>query len=187
MNDCGATPFVPTPFFLFFHWFRLTFEKQGGGNQGIPVEYDGMMDRKVLIIDADQKYRDTIHAYLKARNCVIRTAVGISEALDILQQSGPADFDLIIANDSTPHVTDKRLSRAIKAIDENSRPKLLFLVPYGLHQDSRQLRTQGIDLTLKKPLRQAKLLEAMVGFFGKTNDNASVDHHTEQKTNLPSQ
>lgn len=147
-------------------WFTVPFVK--------PLEQDavspGKQDRlktlqhlKILVVDDTPLNLYIITEYLKPWGCVVEGTGDPEEALSIFRgNSGQKkNFDLILSDFQMPGISGMDLALRLKEMDGYENIPIILLTSVGMKTQIGNLKEQGIDGCLVKPIRRDELFNAI--------------------------
>lgn len=112
----------------------------------------------IFVIDDEIENVSMFERMLKKQGYKVTTKTDSREALEIFR-ANPDRFDLVITDQTMPHMTGKQLARKLTDI----RPQLPVILISGLIEELSpdQLKEFGIRLQIKKPVTKAELYRAV--------------------------
>ena len=125
-----------------------------------------MNEKKLLIVDDDVSYLNTLKKVLIKMEYATEVAAGSKEALKILEKE---KFPLIITDLDMPDLDGVELCKQIKGIDPKSI--VYALSGYITEYDTENLEQSGFDGYLSKPAKIEVLKQAIEGAFDKIEEN----------------
>ncbi len=144
-------------------WFTARFEKQPA-KAAPPMETpSSLAGIRILLVDDNATNLQVLHHQL--RNCGMRCAASGSpaEALRLLREAASAGdpFKLAVLDMQMPLMDGVTLARAIKGEALIAATQLVILSSLGVVLSSEELAAAGIKASLRKPIRQARLIDAL--------------------------
>ena len=128
--------------------------------------HPSLRDRHVLVVDSDDRVRDSAHALLERYSCVVETAHEGSEAVFMVRNSETA-YDAIIADINLPDMTGYDLLLKLK----NTIDPVPLILMTGFGYDPMHTivsaRKAGLSGVLYKPFRLDQLLDMVETTIGK--------------------
>jgi CheY-like chemotaxis protein len=119
----------------------------------------------VLVVDDNRTNRLVVGDMLRAWKCLPEEAGDAWEALDMLRAAAgtPKEFRLALVNFQMPEMDGAALAREIKADARLASLPLVLLTSIPQHAEAERTLGQSFAACLTKPIRQATLLETIVG------------------------
>jgi PAS domain S-box-containing protein len=117
---------------------------------------------RVLLVDDEPLLLQVVGRMLESLGYAVHEANDAREALAMVERD-PARFDLVISDQTMPHMTGCELARAIARI----RPDMPVMLCSGYSESipPEKVRAAGIRTFLRKPLRRADLAVAIRRVF----------------------
>jgi CheY-like chemotaxis protein len=122
-----------------------------------------LIDKRILVIDADEQVRTSAHCLLERAGCVVETAHEGHEAILMVQSCGPTDtqYDAIIADIRLPDIGGYDLLMQLKELVDD--PPLILMTGFGYDPGHSIVKARQAGLranaVLFKPFRVDQLLE----------------------------
>ena len=150
-------------------WFELPFERHEGAARPLPCGPDCPPDLRVLVVDDNATNRKILQlqlAHLGMRSSGTGTG---AEALEELRRenSGADPFRVAIVDMQMPGMDGLALARRIKSEPALSGIRLIILSSLGDPLSSSELAEAGVEGHLAKPIKQARLHEALSALFSR--------------------
>jgi signal transduction histidine kinase/DNA-binding response OmpR family regulator len=144
-------------------------EAQLGPATASPILLDGL---RVLVVDDNRTNRLILVEVLSQWGCQPVEAPGGPEAIEALGKAADRGeaFTLVLLDRMMPDMDGCELAGLIRGDARFGSPRMLMLTSAG-PDDASQLRELGIDGWLAKPIRQSRLLNAMLDVLGSTDPN----------------
>ncbi len=145
-------------------WFTLPLEKQPAGAPRPPRAPDDLACQRALIVDDNATHRQILHQQFTRWQLRANEAAGGREALDLLRMEAAIGdpFSLVVLDLHMPEMDGLTLARAIKSDSRLVRSRLIMLTPLGHRLDAAEMQAAGISACLVKPVKEARLLDALV-------------------------
>lgn len=122
-----------------------------------------LRNRRVLVIDADEGVRNDAHKLLERYACIVETAHEGGEAIYMVRNCGPADYDAILADIRLPDISGYDLLVRLRELMD--QPPLILMTGFGYDPGHSivKARQAGLpaDAVLYKPFRLDQLLETL--------------------------
>jgi len=158
----GQIGFNSTPGQGSTFWFTARFEKQPTPSK-VAQTQTNLSNLHVLIVDDNQTNRRILEDQMQAWGIRATCAAGAQEALEKLQDSGNARFDVVVLDMHMPGMNGIALAEVIKADARLAHARVIILTSLGHLMDDAQLERIGIYACLVKPVKQARLYECLTG------------------------
>ncbi len=132
---------------------------------GRPVDLDGI---RVLVVDDNSTSRLVLHETLNRWNMSTTLVESGERALAAMESAlqTNAPFKLVIIDSGMPLVDGFEVAHAIRQRPALVETTIMMLTAKGRRGDAARCRELGIAVYLTKPVRQAQLLEAILGVLG---------------------
>ncbi|WP_367872086.1 response regulator [Luteolibacter sp. Populi] len=148
-------------------WFNLAFSKHAAPPRQLPRSLDCPPNLRVLVVDdnaTNLKILQLQLSNLQMRPCGVASG---DEALGLLRResSGADPFSLAIVDMQMPGMDGLTLARLIKSEPAIAPTRLIILSSLGDHFADRELAAAGVEGHLVKPIKQARLHEALCALF----------------------
>jgi CheY-like chemotaxis protein len=113
---------------------------------------------RLLVVEDDETLARLAQVQLTELGYVVRVCTSSGEALTLLQ-ADPQAFDLVLTDQTMPHMTGDVLAQELRRL----RPELpiILLTGYNPLVDAEKARALGIDAFLLKPLELHELAQAI--------------------------
>ena len=120
--------------------------------------------RRVLVVDDNATYRDTLAAQLRAWGAEAEAADGAVSALRLLGQAASADraFEVALIDLDMPGMDGMTLGRVIRANERLKPTRLVMLTQLGQHKEIERILAAGFAACLTKPMRRAELIQSVL-------------------------
>jgi two-component system, sensor histidine kinase and response regulator len=143
-------------------WFTVRLEKQLAAAKS-PLNEADLASMHVLIVDDNKTNRRILEDQMQAWGIHAASAAGAQEALEKLQDTTQARFDVVLLDMHMPGMNGITLAKVIKADPKTARTRLIILTSLGQLMDDEQLAKAGISACLVKPVKQGRLYECLTG------------------------
>jgi two-component system response regulator TctD len=107
---------------------------------------------KVLIVEDDQMYRETLQQFLSGWGHGVRSADQGGQAIEM---AAIEDFDLLLLDVYLPDMTARELIPALKVLQPRAR--IVTITGRNSRELERELREQGISYYMAKPVPMQEL------------------------------
>ncbi len=137
----------------------------------IPVPDADLRGLRVLIVDDIAVNRRVMGEQVSSWGMRHGSSATAEEALHAIREAQAAGdpFDLVIADYQMPEIDGATLAASIKADPDLSGIVFIMLTSISHWRDLRGLEGGSVDACLVKPVRQAKLMEALAAAWDKKN------------------
>ncbi|HEV8541445.1 MAG TPA: PAS domain-containing protein [Verrucomicrobiae bacterium] len=146
-------------------WFTLPLEKQEEQETQIQQAAAGSLEGcRILVVDDNETNREIVHHQViswKMRNGSAETGAAALRELEQAVQSGDP-YRIAILDMQMPAMDGLTLARAIKANPLIAETRLVMLTSLGYLPEERRWREAGIAAYLIKPVKEARLYDAIV-------------------------
>ena len=151
-------------------WFTALLEKQVGKSATRVLYNQDTSNLRVLIVDDNATNRQILCHQLFAWKMQQGSASGGAEALITLRAAAAArvPYNLALLDMQMPEMDGLTLARTIKADPAIAATRLVILTSLGNSMTAEELRADGIDAYLIKPVKQSRLYECVLEVMGKT-------------------
>ena len=146
-------------------WFTARLVK--GEATSAYLNHQDIIGRRVMVVDDNLTSRELIQQHCTAWEMEVTTAIGGSQALDMLYKAAKArqPYDLILLDRHLPGMDGLTLARMIRTAPELVDMPIILMTALSQRQlETRDQQKDGIFL-LTKPLRQAQLCECISRAF----------------------
>jgi PAS domain S-box-containing protein len=135
----------------------------GRGRRRSPRVPEGL---SVLVVDDNATNRQIVEAYLDGCGARVDQAASGGEALTLMHTAcrAGAPFELVVLDYNMPGMDGLDLARAVRRAPSLRGAQLVMLTSSGDHRAAA--REAGIEHMLTKPVRRARLLEAVAEAVG---------------------
>ena len=157
-------------------WFTLGFQKQTVPSRPPSPAIDCPPDLRVLVVDDNATNRKILQLQLSNLLMLPQGAETGDEALELLRRgsTGGQPFHLAIIDMQMPGMDGLSLARSIKSDAAISGTRLILLSSLGDQLSESDLLRAGVEGHLVKPVKQARLHEALVKLFNRRAAAASA-------------
>ncbi len=121
---------------------------QVGRRNALPDSY---RDARVLVVDDQPLNREIVEALLAQVGITPRIAVNGQEALDILRDSGPGAFDLVLMDIQMPIVDGLSATRELRAWPGFSELPVIAMTAHTMHHEKEMNSAAGMNDHIGKP------------------------------------
>jgi CheY-like chemotaxis protein/HPt (histidine-containing phosphotransfer) domain-containing protein len=145
-------------------WFTLTFEKQKGFKEILPMLPPDIRGMRMLVVDDNETNRTILIKMLECFGCCAEAAESGTKALQILKRAAHKEklFDLVLLDMQMPEMNGEQTLRAIKDDPEIKDVEVVILTSVGMRGDAARLEALGCAGYLLKPVKQSQLFDTMI-------------------------
>ncbi|MFM2095335.1 MAG: Response regulator MprA [Planctomycetota bacterium] len=128
------------------------------------VEHPKLVNRRILVVDADESVRNDAHAILQRYHCIVETAHDGDDAIFMVRNCGPAGgYDAIISDIRLPDMRGHELMFKLKELSDVV--PLILMTGFGYDPGHAIVKSRQAGLhpkaVLYKPFRLDQLLETV--------------------------
>ncbi len=123
----------------------------------VPVEAGVSKALRILVADDQEVICELIAEYLRADGHTVEIAC---DGTDALQKFNPAQFDLVVTDQSMPGMSGEQLARAIN--ESAPGTPVILLTGFGDEMQARGSLPEGINLIVGKPVSASDLRRAVM-------------------------
>jgi signal transduction histidine kinase/DNA-binding response OmpR family regulator len=134
---------------------------------------------RVLVVDDNPANRAVLRESLAAWGCIPVEAASGEEALALLEEMTQYPIGLVLLDVQMPEMDGFGVAEAMRKNEDIHGPRIIMLTSVGGHGEAGEARRLGISAYLTKPVKQSRLLEAIVSVMG-------VGHGTDEGPGVPS-
>jgi len=147
------------------------------------MQQEVLSGKKVLIVDDNATNRETLRHQLENWDMSVEEACSGPAALELITEQAHSDscFDTVLLDMNMPEMDGIELAHAIRELDSSTSLPLLMLSSVSGADIGEERNVAGIEAWLTKPVRQARLYDALVSHLGR------VSSRTAQHTNIDDQ
>jgi PAS domain S-box-containing protein len=135
---------------------------------------------RIMIVDDEEQLLKMLSETLKGLGYQSFPFVRPIEALQTFEEN-PSGFDLVITDQTMPHMTGIFLAGRIKQL-RNDLP-IVLMTGYDQLEDPKKLESFGIRTVLLKPFRKVVLAETLRKILGKKEAITSFNHVAKKAKN----
>ena len=148
-------------------WFRVDLPRAteaAGVDEPAPVEVAPSPGR-LLIVAENESLREVVRAYAEGLGCTCEEHENAAGALQELRSAAAAGrpFDLVVLDAGLPGIPPGGLAGPIAAACPADRPRVAKLVTPSSLSSMEELRRQGVDARLVKPVKRSPLRRFLAG------------------------
>jgi two-component system, sensor histidine kinase and response regulator len=155
-------------------WFELPFEKQPKDTEPDDALPD-FRRLRVLVVEDNATNRGTLQHQLDRWKIRSGTATDATEALKEMRAAATSGdpYTIVLIDMQMPGMDGMTLARAIRTEPNLPSARVLLLTPFGQRLDPELMDETGISQCLIKPLKQSRLLDALVNTTPKSSPRAA--------------
>ena len=129
----------------------------------IAVNLDGM---KVLLVDDNEMNREIAEEILTEYGVIVETADDGDVAVEMVKDSAPGQYDLILMDVQMPRMNGYEATKAIRALEDREKASLpiIAMTANAFEEDRRNALAAGMDEHLAKPIDVVKLMVTLMKF-----------------------
>jgi PAS domain S-box-containing protein len=169
-------------------WFTAWFEKQSKGVTTPPVSAApaALKGVRLLVVDDNKTQREIMRRQVSAWGMPCDGAPNGSEALSMLRlkAAGGEPYDLAIIDMQMPEMDGMALAQAIKADPAIAATGIVLLIPLSAQRAAAKLREAGVISWLTKPVKQSRLLNALLAAVAETGTGVKQSGHVVRPRSL---
>ncbi len=159
-------------------WFTI----RAGMVKQAPDDRKILAGKLVLVVDDNATNRRVLSLQLEKHGCLVRTAAGVAEALELL--SGQEHFAAILTDLCMPEQDGLVLARSARSMPACAGAPILLLASHA-DRDHAGL-TAAVDAVLVKPVREAHLLSRLTALLnGKQINQQMAEPAANQAETTP--
>ena len=175
-RDAGVTAFCNKP--LFISELRDTLVTVIGNaepakeEQIIPVTADELQGRRILLVEDNELNREIAQELLTESGFVIETAEDGSIAVDMVQNSDPGYYDLILMDVQMPIMNGYDATRAIRKLENSALANIpvVAMTANAFDEDRKNAIESGMNAHVAKPINVDNLMEVISDILSKTEN-----------------
>ncbi len=164
-------------------WFTLAFDKHAGPPRRVIHKLECPPDLRVLVVDDNETNRKILElqlAHLQMRSTGVESG---EEAIKLLRResAGVDPFLVAIMDMQMPGMDGLSLARLIKSEPAISSTRLILLSSLGDQLSDDELAAMGIEGHIVKPIKQARLHDALGALFERRMPSTRADEPAPPK------
>jgi two-component system, sensor histidine kinase and response regulator len=169
-------------------WFTAWFEKQSKGVKTPPVSAAAAALKGVhlLVVDDNKTHREILRRQASSWGMLGDCAPNGAEALSTLRRkaAGGEPYGLAVIDMQMPEMDGMALVQAIKADPAIAATGLVLLIPLSGQRAAAKLREAGVASWLTKPVKQSRLLNALLAAVAETGTGVKQSGHVVRPQSL---
>ena len=144
-------------------WFTARLGVQPGEDAARTLP-QRMQGSRVLVVDDNQTNREILREQIEAWGFRVTLCDSAASGLAAADAAHAADdpFALGVLDMMMPEVDGLGLTRELRAKSEHDAMRLMILTSMGEHMSGDELKRQGLQAFLNKPVRQSRLYDTIV-------------------------
>lgn len=149
-------------------WVTLTLQVSKNGvaiNEYVmPTEYQ---HKRILCIDDNNINRDIIKRHAKKWNLECDVAINAAEGLSMMRRAAAENklYSLVLTDHIMPGMSGFEMVEVMHRLKEIAKTPVIMLTSLGVNISLEEMKKTGISAIVSKPIRTAKLYEAMLDVF----------------------
>ncbi len=157
-------------------WFVVQLEKQPANARPSVKHTRDLLALRVLVVDDNATNWRLLRRQIFAWKMQSDSVASGREALTILRKAalGGTPYDIALLDLQMLERDGITLARSIKADPLLERTRLVILTSVGDHYDRAELKADGIDDYLLKPVKRARLFECLVSVMGRAGSEEAA-------------
>jgi PAS domain S-box-containing protein len=169
-------------------WFMIPLKACAEDRQPSIPHPGALKGLRVLVVDDHAVNSRLVSGMLDACGCSTEEASSPSDALAVLRSAAASGspFSLAILDSRMPEMSGFELARSIKA-DPTIRETALILASSTMEEEDEEVAASGFSGYMVKPIRQSKLLDAVLDAVGIGGGEAEPEPATDYAAHLRSQ
>jgi len=146
-------------------WFNLPLEKQPDAAQPSLLAPDGLKALHVLIVDNHPETLGSLRRQLAFWGIRSEGATNAPKAAQMVRSFQMLDdpFNIVLLDNALPDMGAAILAKGISHDAAVHKPRVILMTPIASRHHDEETLKADIDATLAKPVRQARLLQALAG------------------------
>ena len=173
----GVTGFISKP--LFASDLHLTLERSLGRATETPVKTSAISgeedftDKCILLVEDNELNQEIAAEILKEAGFRVECAGNGQEACDMVRDSQPGHYDLILMDIQMPVMDGYAATRAIRALENPALANLpiIAMTANAFEEDRKKAMETGMNGHLAKPIDIDKMLELLRSLFSGMSEN----------------
>ncbi len=142
-----------------------------------PRAAESLDGKRALVVDDNQSNRESLRHQLESWGVLVEEVRNGAEAISILQERSSSEdpFDVMLLDMNMPEVDGLELARTVRRMSRYRRVPLIMLSSMSGADVDDERGEVGLDAWLTKPVRQSRLLEALISLFSRPGVDTSRD------------
>lgn len=168
----GATAFCSKPMFI-SDLREILLASMGGSelavvSQQIPDALEDMKGTRLLLVEDNELNREIAQELLKENGFLIETAVNGKEAVEMVRDSAPGYYALILMDVQMPVMDGYEASKAIRALEDKTLASIpiIAMTANAFMEDRKRAIESGMNDHVPKPINTENLIRVISSCFG---------------------
>jgi len=159
-------------------WFTARLDKASGGRA--TPQRAPLIGTRALVVDDNATNREILSHYLSAWGCMCVQAAGGKDALAMMRRAAAdgAAFRLAVIDRNMPGMDGEELGRRIKEDPQLASAALVMLTSMAETPCGAEMRAAGFAACLSKPVREARLYDAIAVALGQREQMEEVEEES---------
>ena len=161
-REAGVTEFVNKPLFL-SDLRRILLKAVGEEKQQEEEEKVDFRGKRILLVEDNMMNREIATEYLQDFGFKVENAENGKEACDILENSDPGYFDVVLMDIQMPIMNGYEAAKTIRNFKNKqiANIPILAMTANAFEEDKKAAKEAGMDGHLAKPIDIPKLIQAL--------------------------
>ncbi len=141
-----------------------------------PNPTEELKGKRLLLVEDNELNREIGQELLSENGFIVEEAVDGSVAVDMVRQSEPGYYALILMDVQMPRMNGYEATRAIRALDNPALAHIpiVAMTANAFEEDKQQALACGMDDHVAKPINVDRLLQVVVALIAKNEDSPDV-------------
>jgi CheY-like chemotaxis protein len=154
-------------------WFTARFEKQAGAD-AVEPDVSSLSGRRMLLIEPNATHREILRRQLAGWNVEVDAAAEVRDATCALQAAKEMrGYDVVLMAAQLFSADDGSLQSAMRTQPAFRDARIVGLTPIGAVLSGVAAPIAGFDACVAKPMRQARLFDALISVLQRPAKDAS--------------
>ena len=162
-------------------FFELEFDRADDGMKLPIVPQDFFAGRRILIVDDNDAIRERLGKTLKSWGFEVEEAGGAEEALFFMRSPGVKPYDLVLVDQTMPHIDGWHFGSEIHSDQQIDRPPMILMsMKGGRGTVEAKMKLLGwFDSYITKPVRRNELAATVFRLLSRDLDLEEADELEE--------
>jgi two-component system, sensor histidine kinase and response regulator len=145
-------------------WFTARFDKQTGASPTIELDVSAVKGRRVLVVIESAAHGEILRRQLNAWSMTVDVARDRATAIEQLKAgvASAGRYDVVLVDLQLEDGSEPNVSNAIRTIPSLAGTRIIGVAPAGGVLNGDAAREAGLDGCVAKPVRQGRLVDAIV-------------------------